>query len=308
MFARLNRPWLHFLLIGTALFYLQRWLDPVPPPSVGPLADSQVESLRRQWFTTTGQMPAPDQLEAMVAAELDREMLFQEALVLELHRYDEVVRQRLVRNMHFLRLAEGRSEEELYREALRMELHLGDEVVKRRLIQIMEQILLARQAPVAVDEQAISEAFGQRRQELMRPPRYSIEQVFLSRERAAEAELLLQQIEAQDLSAEAARQFSSPFLPGYRFAAQSPAQLARNFGAAFVLNLEAAAPRPQTWVGPIESTYGSHLVWIDAMEAAREARLEEVSDQLRRDLELQYKREALREAVAELRQRYEVIL
>jgi hypothetical protein len=309
MFKRfLSRPWLHFILLGSCLFFLQRWLNPPPVPVVGPLTESRVEELKRQWFSTTGRPPEDAQLRAMLTAELDREILFREALDLEIQLYDPVVRQRLVRNMHFLRLGENKSEEDLFRAALRMELHLGDEVVKRRLIQVMEQLLLNRYPPVAPTEADLELAFEERREELRRPPRYTIEHLFFNRERAREADEILLRIRSENLSAAQAREFSSPFLPGYRFAAQSPAQLARNFGAGFVLNLETAGPVAGQWLGPVESTYGLHLVWVEAVEPSRDASLEEVAAQLQRDLELERRRVALREAVAGLRAHYEVIL
>ena len=304
----LSRPWLHFLVLGSCLFFFQRWLNPPPLPVVGPLAESRVEGLKRQWFSTTGRLPADAQLQAMIVAELDREILFREALDLDIHLYDPVVRQRLIRNMHFLRLGEDKTEEELYKQALRMELHLGDEVVKRRLIQVMEQLLLSRYPPPVPTAQDIAAAFEQRREELRRPPRYSIEHLFFHRDRTAEATAVRERIEAEGLSATEAREFSSPFLPGYRFLAQSPAQLARNFGAGFVLNFETAGPAAGQWLGPVESTYGLHLVWVEAVELARDARLDEVEAQLQRDLELERRRTALREAVAGLRKNYEVIL
>ncbi len=43
---------------------------------------------------------------------------------------------------------------------------------------------------------------------------------------------------------------SSPFLPGYQFTAQSPDQLARHFGAAFVENLQQLIRSRVRWVGP----------------------------------------------------------
>ena len=308
MLERLNRPWLHFLLLGTALFFLQHWIDPPPKPTVGPLSESRVDNLKRQWFSTTGRVPDEQQLAGMIGAELDREMLFREGLELEIYLHDPVVKQRLIRNMHFLRMGEGKSDEELYQEALRMELHLGDEVVKRRLIQVMEQLLLARQAMPVATEAEIYAAFAERKEELRRPERYTIEHVYLTREREGEVQTVLQTIHEQDLNPEQARQMSSPFLPGYRFAAQSPSQLARNFGAAFVLNLEAGGPQPGQWLGPIESTYGFHLVWIESLEPARDAELDEVRDQLLRDLNLQRRRDALRKAVQTLREQYEVLM
>lgn len=308
MLKRLNRPWLHFLVLGAALFFLQRWIDPPPKPTVGPLSESRIDNLKRQWFSTTGRMPEEQQLEGMMRAELDREMLFREGLELEIYRHDPVVKQRLIRNMHFLRMGEGKTDEELYQEALRIELHLGDEVVKRRLIQVMEQLLLARRAMPAPTEAEIEAAFVERKQELRRPERYTIEHVYLTREREAERDTVLQTIREQGLNPGQARQMSSPFLPGYRFAAQSPSQLARNFGAAFVLNLEAAGPQPGHWLGPVESTYGFHLVWVESLEPARDAKLDEVRDQLVRDLKLQRRRDTLRKAVLAVREQYEVLM
>lgn len=304
----LHRPWLHFLLIGTGLFLLQGWLYPEPLPSVGPLAESQIDNLRRQWFSTTGRMPDEQQVTRMVAAELDREILFREGLALEIHRIDPIVRQRLIRNMQFLGLGEDRSHEELYQDALRMELHLGDEVVKRRLIQVMEQLLLSRHPPPLPTDAQVTAAFEGRRDELQLPPRFTLEQVFLSRERAGEAAAVLERIRQEQLTPAQALELSSPFLPGYRFVGQSPTQLARHFGSAFVLNLEQQKPVAGRWSGPVQSTYGSHLVWVESIEPGREPSLEEVKERLVRDLSLEIRRQTLADAVAELRGDYEVIL
>jgi len=103
-----------------------------------------------------------------------------------------------------------------------------------------------------------------------------------------------------------ARELSSPFLPGYQFTAQSPDQLARHFGTAFVENLQQLDPQPGHWVGPVRSTYGLHYVWVSAVEPAREATLEEVRQQLVRDLESRSKDTALRESISAMRQNYEI--
>ncbi len=304
--ARLNRPWLHFIVLGCALFYLQGVFFPAPRPVVGPLNEARIEGLLQQWFATTGRPPTDEQRARMIAAELDRDMLFQRALEFNLHLYDTVVYQRLLRNMRFLRLGEGKSDEELYEMALDMRLHLGDEVIKRRMIQVMEQILLADNPPAVPGEQEIAAEFERRKDELRRPPRYSIEHIYFNRDREGEVEGVIATIEEQGLDAESARQLSSPFLPGYRFRRQTPDQLARHFGASFVRNLEAANPAAGRWVGPVRSTYGLHYVWVDELEPERDATLEEVRLQLVRDLESRARAESLRESIAALRERYEV--
>jgi hypothetical protein len=302
----LKRPWIHFLLLGALLFWAKGTFFPEPPTVIGPLSEARVDALRQQWLATVGRPPSEEQLQRMLDAELDRDMLFQRALELELHLYDTVVYQRLLRNMHFLQLAEDKRDDALYEQALDMRLHLGDEVIKRRMIQVMEQLLLASNPPAEPSAEAIRAEFAQRREELRRPPRYSIEHIYFNREREAEVGAVIAQIQARQLGPEAAREFSSPFLPGYRFVSQTPDQLARHFGAAFVLNLEQAAPVAGQWVGPVRSTYGLHYVYVSELEASRDAELEEVRKVLERDLASRARAAALNESIEQLRKEYEV--
>ena len=206
--SRLNRPWIHFLLLGVLLFWAKGRFFPEPPTVIGPLTEARMETLQQQWFATVGRAPSEAQLQRIRDAELDRDMLFQRALELELHLYDTVVYQRLLRNMHFLQLAEGKSDEELYEQALEMRLHLGDEVIKRRMIQVMEQLLLAGNPPAQPGEEEIRAEFEQRRDELRRPPRYSIEHIYFNREREAEVDAVIAQIQSRQLTPGKAREFS----------------------------------------------------------------------------------------------------
>lgn len=310
--TRLNRPWLHFIILGSVLYYLQGVYFPEPKPVVGPLNEARLEALQQQWFSTTGRPATDDQLQRMTNAELDRDMLFHRAIDLELHLYDTVVYQRLLRNMRFLKLGEGneaqaaKTDQELYEQALDMRLHLGDEVVKRRMIQVMEQILLLGNPPKAATQGQLDAEFAERKQELRRPPRYSIEHLYFDRNREADIPDVIATIEAEKLSATDARRLSSPFLPGYQFRRQTPDQLARHFGASFVKNLQATNPEPGTWVGPVRSTYGMHYVWVSEVEDERDATLEEVQLQLTRDIDARSKAAALKESLDKLRQRYEV--
>jgi hypothetical protein len=290
------------------LFYLQGVFFPAPKPVIGPLNESRLEALQQQWFASTGRMPTDEQRARMVAAELDRDMLFQRAIELDLHLYDTVVYQRLLRNMRFLKLDEGKTDLELYEMALDMRLHLGDEVVKRRLIQVMEQLLLAANPPRQPTEQDLAAEFEERKEELRRPPRYSIEHIYFNRERETEIDAVIATITEQNLNPTQARELSSPFLPGYQFRRQTPDQLARHFGASFVKNLQESNPSAGHWVGPVRSTYGLHYVWVDEMEAERDATLDEVRLQLLRDLESRAKAVALRNSVDTMRENYEVKL
>jgi hypothetical protein len=302
----LNRPWLHFLLLGLLLFQLQRLVFPEPKPVLGPLSESRIESLRQQWLALAGRLPSERELAESIRRELDRDMLFQRALDLELHLHDPVVYQRLLRNMAFLQLAVDASDQQRYEQALALRLHLGDEVIKRRLVQVMEQLLLAANPPAPVTEAAIAAEFARRQEELRQPRRYSIEHLYFRREQEAEVPQVIARIQDQGMRPREARELGSPFLPGYEFRGQTPDQLARNFGAVFAMELEAAEPEPGTWVGPIRSSYGLHYVWVDMVEPPRDATLDEVRRQLERDLESRYRKQALERAVERMREGYEV--
>lgn len=305
-FSRLNRPWLHFIVLGSLLFYLKGEAFPEPKPVVGPLSEARVEMLQQQWISTVGRPPTPEQLSRMVAEELDRDMLFARAIERDVHLYDTVVYQRLLLNMRFLKLGDGKSDDELVQQALDMRLHLGDEVIKRRLVQVMEHLLLASHPPPVPTEADIAAEFAQRREELRRPPRYSIEHIYFNREREDEAAAVIAKIRDERLTPAQARELSSPFLPGYAFMSQSPDQLARHFGVDFVENLRNAQPQSGQWVGPVRSTYGLHYVWVEAIEPAREATLEEVRTQLLRDLDSRARDKALSDSISDLRQYYEI--
>jgi len=304
----LSAPWFHFLLMGSCLFLLQGFLWPEPPPRVGPLAEARIETLKRQWLTTTGRMPSPSELSSMVATELDREMLFQEALSLDLHRLDPVVEQRLLRNMRFLNLDDGQGEQALLDAAWRMDLHLGDEVVRRRLIQLMEQLLLVRHPPAEVTDAALRQRYAALADELVLPPRYTLQHVYLPGDRSEQAAALLARFREKDVNPAVALKHGAPFLSGYRFVSRTPEQLSRDFGTAFVTNLEQLSAQAVGWVGPVYSTYGVHLVYLEQRQPGRPLTFAESRDRLERELVYEYRREALAAAVSELRENYEVQL
>jgi hypothetical protein len=310
--ARLNKPWLHFIVLGVVLFQLQSVFFPEPKTVIGPLSEARISALQEQWLTSTGRHPTPEQTTRFIAVELDRDMLFQRALELSFHLYDTIVDQRLIRNMKFLQLGQGKSDVELFDQALEMRLHLDDEVVKRRLIQLMEAQLLADNPVAKPSAEDVAAALTNRKEELRRPPLYSIEHVFFTRQRESEVAAIIATITEQELDVRSARQLGSPFLQAHQFSRQTPDQLARNFGKGFVFSLKQALntsqsqTKTQQWLGPIPSAYGLHYVWITQFEPARDALLREVEQQLRHDLEYAAKKQTLQCAIAVLRKDYDV--
>ena len=308
--AKLNKPWLHFMVLGAVLFQVQSVFWPEPKTVIPSLSEARISALREQWFASTGRQPTIGQTAKFVAIARDRDMLLQRALELKFHLKDPVVYQRLIRNMNFLQLGEGRPEAELFHQGLSMGLHLDDEVVKRRLIQLMELQLLADSPADQPSAAEIAAAFSTRQAELRRPPLYSFEHLFFTSDRAPEVAAIIATISAQKLDVGSARQLGSPFMQGSQFTRQTPNQLARNFGKSFVVGLKQALNKSQRkqpqWLGPIASAYGIHYLWLTEFEAPRDAELREVERQLIVDLEYAAENRALQCAIAMLRKHYDM--
>ena len=306
MKTQLNKPWLHFLILGAVFYQVQAIVFPEPKTVIGPLSESVQDALQQQWLSRFGNLPTAQQKTKMIDDELNHDLLFQRAVELKLHLHDSIVFDQLIRNMRFLEIDKGKSNNDLFQHALEMRLHLRDEVVKRRLIEKMKQRLLMINPPAEVSKTQINNEFVARQYQFYRSPRYSVSHIFISPEREAELDSVIKTIQDQRLSATTARYLSSPFMSGYEFQAQTTEQLARSFGTVFMSDLTKADPTVDQWHGPIHSSFGYHYVWVSAIEPARDARLEEVAGQLRRSLEVTAREQALQSAIADLRADYEV--
>ena len=302
------RPALHFLVIGLILFQLQNIFFPQPKPILGPLTQERIGLLEEKWILNTGRLPTAEQQILGIRAELDREMLFARAIDLELFDNDPVVHQRLLQNMRFLGLYEELSDAEIIGKAMDLRLYLDDEVIKQRLIQLMERLLLSANPPSRISDENLVSEFNTRRLELRHPPLYSIEHLYFPRDYPAEAQRFREEVDLTDLSPSSAREYSFPFLSGYRFFSQTPAQLKKYFGSEFVSQLIATEPVEGSWLPPLSSTYGLHYVWLHAFEDARDAEFDEVKDSLLYDLTREAREAALQAAVGEMRKDYEIRL
>jgi len=291
-----KRSWLHFLALGLLLYLATLlWPEHEPPPEPVRLDETQVRELRLGWLRRTGNYPDARQMEALVEDAIDRELLFQEGLRLGLHRVDNVVWRRLVRNMRFTGM-EG-SDWKLLRQAFDFDMHRNDIVVRRRIIQVMEE--RARSLVAAPSEAELREQY-QLRQEEFRRRLTSFRHIFSGyQERGAErawAEILaLRERCGVELFS---GQRGDPHPAGFELQRRSDHQLMKYFGGDFVQALQ-AAPVGDCF-GPVESAYGAHLVWV--LERSQETRsFAQLRPRLHEDLVRSRSRAILREQLHELR-------
>ena len=214
--------------------------------------------------------------------------------------------QRIIRNMRFLDASTTASDRELVEQGYALRLHLTDEVIRRRLVQIMERLIVATRPNPAPSPENVATRYQQDLDSWSEPARYTFSHVFLSTDRVAEMPALMAQINADDLSPDAARLLGAPFLSGHGFRRQSAEQMTRVFGAEFAEQVSATELQAGEWIGPVSSVFGQHYVYIEAFEPPRTLALEEVSVRIERDLVREGEEQAVADWVEAAMAGYEV--
>ena len=253
-------------------------------------------------------LPTPDQLSGLIQIEINNDVLFEFGVSAGLVEGDPVVKMPLTRNMLFLGITDNNSDEELIEKAISLDIHLNDEVIKRQVVQLADQLLLRRYPPTLPTDTDIAEAFVQRYSDLKHPSRYSLYQVYLDPARAGDAPRLLEHARSQEIDPAMVLTTGSASLLPSRLRSLTLDQIRSQLGNLFANELKDTDLPTEQWLGPINSQYGTQLVWITDINLGAEIKLEDVRDELEYDLRMQARTDALARGYAELRKNYEIRL
>ena len=309
--ARLLRaPLLHFLVIGGALLGLRTWWRPEGSLAIRPrivIGRADLARLREGWAEEHGAPPGRAAERALVRDAVEEEILYREALARGFDRQDETVRERLVRLGGFVGEETG-DRNSLERAARRLGLERSDLVIRRHLVEMM-RLAAGWVGPDDLPSEAELDAYrAEHAAEFAPPGRVRLTQVYLSADAhdarlAADASALLADLRRTGNGPTDVAGRGDAFIRGAEFDG-SRADLERTFGPGFVAALDGQPPR--TWVGPLASSYGLHLVWIDGREPAPTPPLASVRGRLlQRWLEERSERRR-EETMQALRARYEI--
>lgn len=310
----LRAPLLHFLLLGGVLLAARSWWDARVGADAGSrprivLTAGDVDRLRAEWTEAHGTPPGPAAEGTIVQDAVDEEILYREALAAGIERRDDAVRERLVRLGGFLGEDGARDRDALEREARRLGLERSDVVIRRHLVDMM-RLAAARPAPADMPTEADLQAYLEgHAADFATPPQLRLTHVYLSEDAHGvalerDAAALLHELRRMDAGPDAAALWGDPFIRGAQVGPASHADLERIFGSDFARAVEDAPVG--TWVGPVRSSYGLHLIEVHERVAARMPPLAAVRNQvLLRVLEERGARRA-KERMRLLRARYEV--
>jgi len=319
MRALLRSPLVHFLVLGTVVYLAQGFSadeaagvhDRVAREIT--IAPAQVDELQARFTEQMGRVPDAAETDRMIAAEVEEEILFREAVARGLLERDGGVQTRLIQKMLFL---EGEATLEdapaLLARAVELGLHQDDIVVRRILVQKMRLLGGRLEADQAVSEADVERAYTERREEFRAPDRLSLTHVFVSRDRWGDetfdtARTVLDTLVDASVPQAAGPERGDPFPLGHHLARRSRHDLERTFGSAFGESVFAqAAPAVGRWSGPIPSAYGAHLIFVESVEAGVVPPLSTVANRLRLEIEEERREANLEALLSDLRTRYHV--
>jgi len=316
LFARiLGAPALHFAVAGALLFAASMAAGRLPWSAsavdgrdrVIVVDAERIRGLKRDHTLANQRNASEEEVRLLVDKAVTEEILFREGIARGFELGDRAIAWRLVQKMRYLGEDHGDDVGTLYHRALGMGLHLSDPVVRQILIEKV-RLVIGWSAPPPTDEEleawyaAHSGEFGQ-------AERVTLRHVFFDRGRRGAdgarqaAEDALRKSVGQGPEAAAALG-GDLFVMGKRLAGQGPGDLEKFFGPAFarqVLSLPSGR-----WEGPVESSYGWHLVFIEQRFDPRVPELKEVRSRVEKNYENSRREARVEEYLAGVRPQYEV--
>lgn len=273
----LGEPLLHFFAVGAVVFGAY-WLFNAEPEAAadGPRIEIGADDIRQMAVAWLAQGRAPltrDQMQSLVDQKVAEEVLFREGLALGLDRNDEIIKRRIAQKMDFL---------------------AAD--------------IAAMQEPERAELVAW---FDNNTDRFSLPPRASFRQLYFSPDKRGtaardDAAAALAALAGKPAASAESAALADPFILRSYYRDSTPEQMLKEFGPGFADDLFTLAPGG--WRGPIQSGYGWHLVWIDAMEPGRVPAFEEVEADVKSAWQEARYQEIKRDALEEMRSRYTVVV
>ena len=271
----LREPLLHFLCLGAGFFGLYGYLndDDFAPKSSEQIvvSEAKIEHLAALFSRTWQRPPTRQELEGLV---------------------DDYVR-----------------EEAAYREGTAMGLDRNDTIIRRRIRQKLDFVADDLASKLEPTDEDLERYFQQHADDFRVDSRFTFQHVFFDPGKHSEDlvqvvnDLVMRLREDQSIDAQ---KLGDRTLLEYRYADVSEREIANLFGVRFATalkDLETGA-----WQGPVESSYGVHVVFVEDFLPGSLPELDLVSDSVRREWEHARRQELTEKYYQGLIDKYEVVI
>jgi hypothetical protein len=308
-------PGLHFLLIGSIMFMVDvelrlavanSWHDPVV------ITEAWLDRARVQHGERPLSLQTDEERRNFVQSVIDEELLFREALRMELDRTDPAVLNRLEQITDFVEL-EGEKQQasaaDRLLQARRLGLHRDDPVIRRHLISLVRVLYRSSLKSEETTEQQVRSYYTQHRESFMAPARIKIVQVYFSPDKRGAAAIedafaARRTVTEADPGLESVERLGDPLRIGVVGPPLSARELAGDYGFEFATKVM-KLPEGQ-WSEPLLSPYGVHLVYVERKISGVPIPFEQARMKAYRGLLRELEDQRLRDKLTELKIAYKV--
>ena len=266
-----DNPWFQVtslgMLIGIALLLLFGPGTPSEADRKIVIDDADVAQLIASWQSTWNRLPTREELSGILQNYVREEVLYQEALMQGLDKTNAAVKRALITQMDML--AEGQGEQ-------------GE---------ITDADILAY--------------YNLRKEQFLSPALLSFRQVYFGQEAdETSLERLKDRWNSDGIGFEEARLSGATTMLPPALEKRSAPLVDREFGEGFSARIESL--EPGMWDGPVPSTFGWHLIFLDTLVPQEPLPLSAVRDDIYDQLQYEEKNAAREQFYTELTQQYDV--
>ena len=270
----IREPFIHFIFLGAAIFLAYHFLSARADNQPGKIVITQgdIASMMIGFSRTWQRPPTREELDGLIRDRVREEVYYREAITMGLDRDDPVIRRRLQQKLQFV----------------------TDDVA----------------APVEPTDTELSDYLKTHADVFRVDRKFTFNQVYLDPNKhrdqlARDANELLNQLQHGSSDFDLTS-LGDTFLLEHRYVLAPATEITKQFGDKFAAKL-GDAPIGQ-WFGPVESGYGTHLVFVEERTEGRQPELAEVRDAVRREWTNARRLESNEKFFQNLLKRYEVVV
>jgi hypothetical protein len=274
----LKEPVVQFMIIGLIMFLINTLILQTEKANEEEeykiyLKSSEVNAMAEMWESRWNRPPTKEEMEGLINQRVEETILFKEAIKIGLDKNDDIIRQRMSQKLEFLSNDLSKADSATLEEIqVYFETNI-DKYTKPESITFVQLFVNPNTHGDLLDEEV------ERRLNL------------LSDIEAASPEI---------------NKYSDPFSLQSYFPSKSQLELSKLFGSEFaasVFDLES-----DQWLGPVDSQYGEHLVYVIHKNPAVTPNFESINEIVISDLQREKQAEVNELYIKGILSRYEVII
>jgi parvulin-like peptidyl-prolyl isomerase len=272
----LKEPLVYFFILGFVIFGLHSFLNRVHQDDKDPFAvevtSADIEWIRSSWEARMRRQPTQQELQGLI--------------------------NRFIRD------------EILHREALAMDLDDRDLVIQRRLIQKLTFVFEDLAESIEPTDDELKIYMQENREKYRIPEMISFTQIYFNpgkrQDVMQEAKAVLARLKSAKSPPEKAISLGDPIMIDASFRKKYPDEVARALGQEFAATLFSI--EGEGWQGPIVSTFGLHLVYIEERIASEMPEFENIREDVKNDFMYGRKKEVIDSAYEAVKSRYTILV